>query len=97
MNRQATSIAKKCVDDEAYREIVLDTISRCEKYFQTNASIRNRSGYIIKAITEDYFKDERAEEQRKAQLRNQEQEKKKLEAEITLLVEKGKQRFEERR
>lgn len=94
MNDTAMKITEQCTNDDAYEEMVLDTIKRCTTHFKTNTSIQNRGGFVLKAIQNDYYKTERLEEKKKAELLTKEKEAAALEKEIATLVETGKREFE---
>lgn len=97
MTQHALNIVKECQADEDYNSRVIDTLNRCKKHFAENPSIKNRGGFVLKAIQNDYYKTERVEEERQAELIAKRQYDKALEKEIATLVEEGRKEFEDRR
>jgi len=85
------------VNDKTYREMILDTITRCNDYLKSNPSIQNRGGFLLKAIQNDYYQHEREEETIKAEKIVQQKYQKDLEREVAALLKEGKEKFEENR
>lgn len=86
MNGTALKIAKKAVDDDAYREMILDTVIRCKNYLKSNPGIQNHGGFVLKAIQNDFYQQEREEETRKAEKIAQQKYQKDLEKEVAALL-----------